>query len=249
VGERAANQLSRRVRLAIGADLAGLRSDAGLTAAALGRGAGVDPSYVRRIEKGAAEPSITTYARLSVALGADLSLRLYPQSGPSIHDRHQAPIVEALLGAVHSRWRPYPEIAVRRPARGWIDVGLHDPRAAVFVAAEIQSELRRVEQLIRWSEEKVQALPSWEGWAHLGAMTSVSKLLVVRETPCHSDRRPGAPANDRRRLSGRPARRARRTDRELGLARFRGALGRSSPARDRDRRETLIREILIVARP
>jgi hypothetical protein len=141
----------------------------------------VDPGYLCRIE-GGARASIDVYARIGEALGADLALRLYPNSGPAIRDRHQAGILEALLAALHPRWHAYAEIAVRRPSRGWIDAGLHEARAATFVAVEIQSELRRLEQITRWSAEKAASLPSWEGWSRLGAEPSISQLLIVRET-------------------------------------------------------------------
>ncbi len=180
--QRAARQSAERARTAVGGDVARLRNDAGLTRAAVGRAAGIDPSYLPRIELGTASPSLETYALVAAALGADLSIRLYPNTGPAIRDRHQARIVEALLAQLHARWKPYLEIAVRRPSRGWIDVGLHDPGAPVLVATEVQSDLRRLEQLLRWSGEKAASLPSWEGWARLGPAIEVSKLLIVRDT-------------------------------------------------------------------
>ena len=71
---------------------------------------------------------------------------------------------------------------VHRPARGSIDLGLHEPRERLLVASELQSELRRLEQLFRWHALKVEALPSWEGWVRLGEEPAVSRLLVVRRT-------------------------------------------------------------------
>ena len=71
---------------------------------------------------------------------------------------------------------------MRRPSRGWIDAVLHDPREGVVVAVEVQSELRRLEQLVRWSSEKAAALPSWDGWASLGEELRTSQLLLVRRT-------------------------------------------------------------------
>ena len=153
-----------------------------MTRSELARGAGVDAGYLWRIEAGTERPSLEIYARLANALGADLAARLYPNTGPTIRDRHQAGILEALLSVLHPRWKPHLEIAVRRPSRGWIDVGLNDPRAGTFVAVEIQSELHRLEQLIRWSAEKAASLPSWEGWARLGDAPTVSQLLIVRDT-------------------------------------------------------------------
>jgi transcriptional regulator with XRE-family HTH domain len=170
-----------RLHRTLGTDILRLREDSGLTRAAFARASGVDPGYLCRIEAGA-RATIDVYARIGEALGADLAVRLYPNTGPAIRDRHQAGILEALLAALHPRWRAYPEIAVRRPSRGWIDAGLHDARAATFVAFEIQSELRRLEQIVRWSAEKAASLPSWEGWSQLGAEPDISQLLIVRET-------------------------------------------------------------------
>jgi transcriptional regulator with XRE-family HTH domain len=180
--QRAARATAERVRTSVATDVVRLRDDAGLSRAELARASGVDASYLRRIELGTAEPSLETSAQLAAALGADLSVRLYPNTGPAIRDRHQARILEALLAILHPRWHPYPEIAVRRPSRGWIDLGLHDPRGRIFVAAEFQSELRRLEQLIRWHGEKAASIRSWDGWSQLGEPPDVSQLLIVRET-------------------------------------------------------------------
>lgn len=175
---RTADELHRR----LGVDVARLRHDAGVKPAELARGSGVDPGFLCRIEQGAGHPTLETYARLAATLGADLSVRLYPNTGPTIRDRHQARILEALLAKLHPRWHAYPEVAVRRPSRGWIDVGLHDRRSRIMVATEIQSEIRRLEQLIRWSAEKTASIASWDGWAQLGEAPAVSSLLIVRDT-------------------------------------------------------------------
>jgi len=159
-----------------------MREDAGISRRALAAGSGVDVGYLWRIEHGSEHPSVEIYARLAAALWADLAVRLYPNTGPTVRDRHQARILEALLSILHPRWKPYPEIAVRRPSRGWIDAGLHDARSRTLVATEIQSELRRLEQLVRWAAEKAASLPSWEGWSRLGDEPSVSQLLIVRDT-------------------------------------------------------------------
>lgn len=175
----------RRVRASFsgfGLEVRRLREDAGLSRAELARAIGIDASYLAEIEVGKASPSLETCTRLSLGLGADLPLRLYPTTGSPVHDRHQAPIAESLLQLLHPRWRAFSEIAVRRPSRGWIDLGLHDGRAAILVATEIQSDLRRLEQLIRWSEDKAAALPSWDGWTSLGGEPTISRLLIVRET-------------------------------------------------------------------
>jgi transcriptional regulator with XRE-family HTH domain len=180
--DRAAERFVREALSNVGADVRQLRDDAGISRATLARESGVDLRFLREIEAGAASPSFRTCTRLAVVLGADLPLRLYPNTGPTVRDRHQAGIAEVTLAEAHPRWRPFAEIAVRRPSRGWIDLGFHDARAGVFVASEIQSELRRLEQLPRWSEAKAAALPSWDGWVHLGPEPMISRLLIIRET-------------------------------------------------------------------
>jgi transcriptional regulator with XRE-family HTH domain len=177
----------------LAADIRRLRADAGLTVEQLGRAAGVDPSYLRRIEdrleppdedmpRRYPRPSVLTYQRLAAALGADLATRLYPNTGPLVRDRHQAKMAEVVLAALHPRWAPFPEVRVRTPARGWIDLALHDRVARALVAAELESGLHHVEQLVRWSMEKAASIGSWDGWKALGSPPEVSRLLVVRRT-------------------------------------------------------------------
>jgi transcriptional regulator with XRE-family HTH domain len=193
--DTAAERVTRHALSSFGADMRRLREDAGITRAELARASGIDPSFLGEIEAGTANPSISTCSRLALGLGADLPLRLYPTTGPIIRDRHQASIAESTLGFVHQRWHPYSELAVRRPSRGWIDLGLHDARANVFIATEIQSEMRRLEQLLRWAEAKASALPSWENWARLEPEPTISRLLIVRETRANR-----ATAEEHRRL-------------------------------------------------
>ncbi len=167
---------------ALAEQLQRLRLDAGISKAALARAAGIDAAYLGRIEDGHENPTFETYQRLAAALGADLFARLYPSAGPAIHDRWQAPMLEALLTQLDPRWHAFTEVAVRDPERGWVDAVLHDARARTLVATELQSELRRLEQLIRWHEAKAASLPSWDGWTRLGEAPRVSRLLVVRRT-------------------------------------------------------------------
>jgi len=177
-----ARRQATRIHRAMGDDIRRLREDAGIRCGRLAVAAGVNAGYLRRIEEGLERPSIDTYAKIAVTLGADIGSRLYPNTGPSIRDRWQASILEGLLGQLHPRWRVYPEVAVRNPARGWIDGVLHDARAETVLVTEIQSDLRRLEQLLRWFAEKVASLSSWEGWAQLGPIKVMSQLLIVRST-------------------------------------------------------------------
>jgi transcriptional regulator with XRE-family HTH domain len=180
-----ADRRTETLRRNLAQDLRRMREDAGVSRAAIARLAGVDRSVVSRIEAGVLAPTLETYSRLAAALGADLASRVYPNTGPHLHDRHQVRIAEMLLACLHPRWHPTPEVGVHRPVRGWVDLALHDPLARVLVSTELESTLRRLEQLIRWSEEKALALDSsanWPSWSAGGGEPDISRLLVIRVT-------------------------------------------------------------------
>lgn len=179
---RAAARAEARAHRQLAEDVERLRLDAGISIRELASAAGLDSGFLARVIRGAVRPSIATYARLSVPLGADLATRLYPNTGPLIRDRHQARMLETLLEQLHPPWHAFTEVAVRRPSRGWIDAVLHQERDALAVASELQSDLRRLEQVIRWSAEKAAALPSWDGWPRLHPEPRVDRLLIVRRT-------------------------------------------------------------------
>lgn len=179
---RDADARSRAKRRALAEQLQQLMSDAGVTERELARRAGLAQSTVCRALEGTLKPTLETSERLAAVLGADLSVHLYPNTGPAIRDRHSAPMLEAILGVLDRRWRPFTEVAVRRPSRGWIDAALLDTRGRTIVAGELQSELRRLEQQIRWHAEKAASLPSWDGWPRLETEPEISRLLVVRRT-------------------------------------------------------------------
>ncbi len=113
-------------------------------------------------------------------LGADLAVKAYPGTGPRIHDRIQARIVEELIRVTKPRWRSYVEVPVYRPARGFIDVVLAD--AGLLVPSEVQSDLRRLEQQLRWSQDKVRSLESADLWRRYPRAPDVSPMLVLRST-------------------------------------------------------------------
>jgi transcriptional regulator with XRE-family HTH domain len=178
---RAAARAAAKARTRLIEDIERLMADAGVSPAALAQAAGLTHGYVSKILTGKADPTIETYAKLAVPLGANLATRLYPNTGPLIRDRHQAPIVEALLRLTHPRWRASTEAGVTRPARGWIDVVLHETRERLLIAVEIESDIRRIEQQVRWARLKADSLPSWDGWPTEPDLR-VSQLLIVRRT-------------------------------------------------------------------
>jgi hypothetical protein len=146
-------------------------------------------AVLARIEDGDVRPTLETYVRVAAALGADFAARPYPNTGPRTRDRHQVRMSELVLASRHPRWAAAPEVGVRRPARGWIDLVLRDPAESTLLAAELESMLRRIEQLLRRSREKADSLPSASAcgdWSRLGP-PSVERLLVVRWTRANRD--------------------------------------------------------------
>jgi transcriptional regulator with XRE-family HTH domain len=172
-------------RRAIGREIRLLREDAGITQARLARAAGISRGHLCGIEAGESEASLAALSALADALGASVVTRFYPGTGPRIRDHLQAKIVDALLRQLDARWKRFLEVPVYRPVRGVIDLVLHDPAVAQIVATEVHSEIRRLEQLLRWANEKRDALPSAEMWqfAAAGGRPVLSSLLVLRSTP------------------------------------------------------------------
>ena len=172
------------MRRSIGRALLELREDGGLTRTAVAGAAGIDRSFLGKVERGERSASLAALTAIATVLGADLSLRAYPTTGPRIRDHIQAAMVEALLRILHPRWTASPEVPVYRPSRGVIDLVLSDSCEPLVVASEMHSELRRLEQQMRWHREKEASLPSADLWGFAtgDAPAATSRLLVLRST-------------------------------------------------------------------
>lgn len=165
----------RRLGLQNGEDIRRMRTEAGVSLGGLAAVVGVHKSHVARIEASEVQPSLEVLTAIGVALGADLSLRYFAGAGPRIHDRFQAAMTEVLLRSLDPRWKVELEVPIVQPARGVIDLVMTDRTGPVVVACEVYSELRRLEQQIRWSAEKADALST-------RLARDVSRLLVLRST-------------------------------------------------------------------
>ncbi|HYO42692.1 MAG TPA: helix-turn-helix transcriptional regulator [Candidatus Limnocylindrales bacterium] len=168
---------------ATGADLRRLRDDAGLSQAMVAAAAGISSSHLSYIEAGLREPSVEVLLRLGAVLGADLSIRYFPNTGPVLRDHLQAAMGQGFLPALAPCWRSAPEVAVYRPVRGVIDLVLEHRREPDTIATELQSQLRRAEQQVRWSNQKADALaalPDQRG-------RRVSRLLILRNSRAMRD--------------------------------------------------------------
>ena len=141
----------------------------------------MSPATVRALEADVVEPTLEVVARLSAALGMSMSVRLFPGSGPLFRDHLQLAMTGALLRILHPRWRARPEVPVYRPVRGVIDMVLDDVGAGSLVACEAHSELRRLEQQIRWSTIKADALAATDDQV-TGHTRTIGRLLLLRST-------------------------------------------------------------------
>ena len=157
-----------------------MRIERGVSQRALATAASIDHGDLSRIEAGRKIPSLAMLTALAAALGMEPSVKLFPAVGPRIHDRVSAPITDALLAIAHPRWVPRPEVGVTRPDRGVIDIVLTNRDDVV--ATEVQGQLRRVEQQLRWAGQKADSLPSAVGWSWGAVRPHVSRLLVLRST-------------------------------------------------------------------
>ncbi len=179
----AVGRRSRTLRIRIGSEVKNLREDAGLSIRRLAAAAGIDDGYLSQVERGIREPSLTVLVAIAEALGGDASVRLYPGTGPRLRDPIQARIVEEVLRTADPRWQAHVEVPVHRPARGVIDVVLRLRDRETFLAIEVHSELRRLEQQIRWAAEKAESLPSADIWPRDDLSTPViHRVLILRRT-------------------------------------------------------------------
>ena len=179
--------IGRRVRAAtraLGLEIQRLRVDVGLTQREVAGRAGIDHGFLARIETGERTPSLTSLTAIATALGGDMRVHIYPGTGPVIRDAVHASMSSALLSLLDPRWQRFVEVPVYRPVRGVIDLVLHDPVQHVIVGTEVESDLRRLEQEIRWAGQKAEALPSADLWRFSpeAGEASISRLLVLRST-------------------------------------------------------------------
>ena len=181
----AALREQRDLRRAVGLEIRRAREDAGVSQDRLAAEAGISQGHLSRIEAGEVEASMAILAAIARALGGRLRIRIEPGSGPAIRDHIQAAMLQALLPLIDVRWARFLEVPVHRPVRGMIDLVLADQPANLLVATELQSQIRRLEQQLRWAMEKAEALRNLPDLAPQGAgdPPTISRLLVLRSTP------------------------------------------------------------------
>jgi transcriptional regulator with XRE-family HTH domain len=194
INQRQLRTSQRELLRGLGTEMRRMREDAGRSQAAVSRASGISQGHLSAMEAGTARPSLEAVLAIAAALGCDLSVRLFPNTGPRIRDRLQVAMSEALIDLLHPRWKPHPEVPVYRPVRGVIDLVLADPATRQVVASELHSQLRRIEQQIRWSVQKADALaalPEFDG-ARVGRLVVVRNVAAIREAVKASEHTLGA---------------------------------------------------------
>ena len=179
-----AARLGTRSTRSIGEDFRRAREDAGLSQRQVAAAAGISQSYYAQIEAGAVTARLEVLHAIAVALGGQASLRFFAGTGPRLRDRLQAPMVESFLRILHPRWERFPEVVVQRPAYGVIDLALADVGARLLVASEFHSQIRRLEQQLRWARTKAEGLlhASLAELVSADGPPTVDRLLVLRST-------------------------------------------------------------------
>jgi transcriptional regulator with XRE-family HTH domain len=183
LAQQAARSAERAMRM-IGEDLRRAREDAGLSQRKVAAAAGISQSFLAQIEAGRVNAGLEVLQAVAFVLGGQASLKFFPGTGPRLRDRFQAPMVEAFIRILHPRWERFPEVVVQRPAYGVIDLALVDVEAALLVASEFHSQIRRLEQQIRWAKTKSEGLLATPFATMVGAdgMPNIDRLLVLRST-------------------------------------------------------------------
>lgn len=171
----------RRLGRTLGDDIERIHIDTSATKAEVARVAGIDRTFYGRIEAGMAHPSLESLVAIATAMGAEVSIRLYAGRGPRLTDRHAARMIETTVRQLAPVWRPYLEVHVTRPVRGFIDAVFERRDQSLFVVGEFESMLPRLEQQIRWAGEKVTAIASSD-LIGPGPSPRISRLLVLRST-------------------------------------------------------------------
>ncbi len=176
--QRSGSDRAARIRKDLAEAIRQAREDAGLSQRALARAAGISNSTLHSVEHDAEEPGIEVLARIAAALGGRLVAFIHAGTGPLVRDHHQAAMVQVLATALDARWRMTLEVAVHEPVAGVIDAVL-EREDGTIVACEAHSQLRRIEQQVRWASAKADALA---GSGDDAPAAPISRLLLLRST-------------------------------------------------------------------
>jgi transcriptional regulator with XRE-family HTH domain len=176
------------IRVTFGRACLDIRLRLGLSLEEVAPAAGITPSYLARIERGFANPTVDTVQRVSDALGLQLYLDVRPpvflgspRKRDLVHARCSA-YVDRRLRA--DGWSTVREVAVVDGRyRGWIDLLAFDPTTRMLLVIEIKTQLDdigAVERQLGWYESLAPDLARQYGWS-LRSMRSILLVLASAE--------------------------------------------------------------------
>lgn len=161
-----------RLHHAFGRACRGIRLRLDLSLRELAGAADVSVSYLARIERGVADPTLGVAARIASALGADLSMELRPPVFLTEHARGDR-LHAWCVGYVTRRLRALGwDVTVEVPLvdgryRGWIDVLAFDPDSGCLLAIEVKTWLDDVGACLRqveWYGRHARRVAIDRGW-------------------------------------------------------------------------------------
>jgi transcriptional regulator with XRE-family HTH domain len=175
------------IRVTFGRACRDVRLRLDISFSALARQAGISPSYLARVERGLANPSMRTVEDIAAALGLQLGLVVRPPvilAGPN--DRRQRDLIHARCSGYVDRrlraagWSTLREVPiVDGRYRGWIDLLAFDPTSGTLLIIEIKTrldDLGAVERQLGWYEGQAPRVAAEQGWT---AKCTRSLLLLL----------------------------------------------------------------------
>ncbi len=184
-------RVARDLRAFVGSEIRRRRTDTGLSQRHLAALAAIDHGFLSLIERGLREPSLAVLAAIATALGGDVSVRLYPGTGPRLSDPIQARITEAVLRPRHLLWTWLLEVPVYRPVRGVIDLVAHDRAASGERRRRRRNSIADAEA--RAADPMVQRGGPPDSIARSHQHSPRRWPRPIQETPCPPIRRSRAP--------------------------------------------------------
>lgn len=151
----------------------------------------ISPSYLARVERGIANPSISRMVEIATALGMTIALQVTP---PTVLDRG---LSHRRSDHVHARCSGYVGRRLRRagwhvlrevlvvdgPYRGWIDLLAFDPVTGTLLIIEIKTQLEdlgAIERQVGWYERNAASIAAGQGWS-VGCAVSLLLVLASEE--------------------------------------------------------------------
>jgi transcriptional regulator with XRE-family HTH domain len=139
---------AERLLANLGRELRVARTARGLSQAVVAAATGVEQTEVSRIERGRRPgATVRSLSRLSVALGLELSVRVFPVGEP-VRDKAHVALLQRFQGAIGAGWKWEAEVPLPIPGdrRAW-DRVLR--RAGVTVAVEAETRPTDLQELQR----------------------------------------------------------------------------------------------------